>query len=339
MSTPTYCTSCGHELGVGRFCTNCGKPVPGRHPEAAPGSSAPAAPAPVVPPPVGQLPPSARYPLFADAPTPAPDATATRIDPVPPPPPPTMAGTPAAPPRERRRSAWLPWVVAVVLLALVAGAGAVLLVGDGDDDKAADDRSSDSSEPSGDSPSSGATDGTDEPEQPDATGTEGPVEAPDPDDVVDLAPDATVTVPAEAPPSRDRSGRPVTFVAANMADGKPRTAWRMPGDGTGETLTFDLGRDVVITEVGMINGYAKVDGADNWYLGNRRVRAVQWEFDDGTRVTQELADRREMQRAELGPIATRTVTVHLLTVTAPGTGPNRRDFTAISELQLLGAPA
>ena len=34
-----YCTSCGHELGVGRFCTNCGHPVDA---------------------------PSSRYPLFAD---------------------------------------------------------------------------------------------------------------------------------------------------------------------------------------------------------------------------------------------------------------------------------
>ncbi|NGZ99999.1 hypothetical protein G5V59_06615 [Nocardioides sp. W3-2-3] len=46
-----------------------------------------------------------------------------------------------------------------------------------------------------------------------------------------------------------------------------------------------------------------------------------------------------MQPAELGPIATRTITVHLLTVTAPGTGPNSRDFTAISEVRFLGAPA
>lgn len=329
MSTPTYCTSCGHELGVGRFCTNCGKPVPGRHPEAAPGTSAPAAPAPVVPPPVGQLPPSARYPLFADAPASAPDATSTRITPVPsfPPPP----APPPAPP-VRRRVAWVPWVVAVVLLALVAGVGAVLLVGDGEDDSAAEDRPSGTTSAPTDQPSSGS------PEQPDASGTEGPVEAPDPEDVVDLTGDVTATVPAEAPPSRDRAGQQVRFVAANMWDGKPRTAWRMPGNGAGRTITFDLGQEVVITEVGMINGYAKVDGTDNWYQGNRRVRAVQWEFDDGTRVTQELADRREMQRAELGPIATRTVTVHLLVVTAPGTGPNSRDFTAISEVQLLGAP-
>lgn len=328
MSTPTYCTSCGHELGVGRFCTNCGQPVPGRHPEAAPGSSAPPPPPPVVPPPVGQLPPSARYPLFADAPTVAADATATRISPVPDAPPP-----PPAPPGRRRR-AWLPWVVAVVLLALVAGAGAVLLTSGGDDDTRADDRPSGrtSGTPSG-VPSSAA------PGEPDATGTGAPVTPPDPADVVDLTSGVTATVPAEAPPSRNRAGKPVRFVAANMWDGKPRTAWRMPGDGTGETLTFDLGQDVVITEVAMINGYAKVDGADNWYQGNRRVRAVQWEFDDGTRVTQELADRRELQPAELGPIATRTITVHLLTVTAPGSGPNSRDFTAISEVRFLGAPA
>ena len=336
MSTPTYCTSCGHELGAGRFCTNCGKPVPGRHPEAAPGASAPASPPPpsgVVPPPVGQLPPSARYPLFADATAPA--------RPAPDAPPPTTTLPPplvpsAAPMPQRRRTPWLPWVLGVVVLLLIAGIGGFLLLG-GDDEpgeeKAGDPGSSASAQPSDDVPPSG------EPEQPDASGTDGPVESPDPGDVVDLTGDVTATVPADAPPSRDRANKPVTFDAKNMWDGKPRTSWRMPGDGTGETLTFDLGQDVVITEVGMINGYAKVDGADNWYQANRRVRAVQWEFDDGTRVTQEFADGRTLQRAEIGPIATRTVKVHLLTVTPPGDGPNRRDYTAISEIQFLGAPA
>lgn len=351
MTTPTYCTSCGHELGVGRFCTNCGKPVPGRHPEAVPASDvspppvterAPAPPTAVVPPPVGQLPPSPRYPLFADAPPPAaapvepyptvmrpPDGAGTTS--LPPVSPPTV---PQGDPDRRPAAGWLPWLVALVLLALVAGVGGYLLVSSGDDDKA-DDRASneqtnDPTDPTGD----GAT----EPGQPDSSGTGGPVADPDPADVVDLTAGVTAEVPAVAGPSRDRANRPVRFVPENMWDGKPRTSWRMPGDGTGETLTFDLGQDVVITEVGMINGYAKVDGPDNWYRGNRRIRAVQWEFDDGTRITQEFADGQRIQMADIGPVATRTVRVHLLTVTPPGRGANGRDFTAISEIRFLGAP-
>ena len=82
------CTSCGHQLGVGRFCTNCGAPVdsshPGRHPgqhARSPGASAPsddwrtdtaerrlsqAAADPRTPPAAVAPPPPPRYPLFAD---------------------------------------------------------------------------------------------------------------------------------------------------------------------------------------------------------------------------------------------------------------------------------
>lgn len=355
MTTPTYCSSCGHELGVGRFCTNCGRPVPGRHPEAVPApdappapvaEGAPAAPTAVVPPPVGQLPPSPRYPLYADAPpTAAPPADpyptvvrpsggpTTSLPPV---------GPPTRSPRDERRPApgWLPWLVALVLLALVAGIGGYLLVGSGDDDRA-DDRAGDRAgkEQTTDGPSADGATEPDQPDQPDSSGSGGPVAAPDPADVVDLTGVVSAEVPAVAPPSRDRANRPVSFVPENMWDDRPRTSWRMPGDGTGRTLTFDLGQDVVLTEVGMINGYAKVDGPDNWYRGNRRIRAVQWEFDDGTRITQEFADDQQIQMADIGPVATRTVRVHLLTVTPPGRGDNGRDFTAISEIRFLGAPA
>jgi hypothetical protein len=305
MTTPTNCATCGHELGIGRFCTNCGQPVPGRHPEAAPTSAAP-----VVPPPTGQLPPAARYPLFADG---TPPTQVTPGFPPPPPPPPF-----APPPPERRRTGWLPWVVALVVVALIAGIGAALLVAGGG---SSDDTARQQQTPVTDGGSPGPTDG--EP-------------APAPGDVVDLTGGTTAQVPATAPPSRDRENHPVTFDAENMLDGRPRTAWRMPGDGTGLTVTFDLGRTVELSEVGLINGYAKVDGGDDWYHGNRRIESVQWELDDGTVVTQDLGDQQTIQTLKIGPVETRTVKLHLTTVSAPGKGPNGRDFTAISDVLLRG---
>lgn len=337
MTTPTHCTSCGHELGVGRFCTNCGQPVPGRHPEAAPGTSAP-----VVPPPTGQLPPAARYPLYADAPTSppgpppaAPPAAVTRLAPGP-----VLAPPPAPAPHEASGPSgtpWLPWLLGVVVLALVAGIGAFLLVSSGGDSDAKDgtareQRTDDAGPATPEGP--GGSDGP----RPDSTGTGGPVEAPAPGDLRDLTATARAEVPATAPASRDRQNHPVTYVAGNMLDGRPRTAWRMPGDGTGATIVFDLGEEVVLTEVGLLNGYAKVDGADNWYRGNRRIRAVQWEFDDGTRITQELDDRQRVQLQPVGPVATTKVVLHLVEVTAPGKGPAGRDFTAISDVRFRGAP-
>jgi hypothetical protein len=330
MTTPTYCTSCGHELGIGRFCTNCGQPVPGRHPEAAPASGAPVTA--VVPPPTGQLPPAARYPLYADAPPPPP--TAPVPPPAAPPAPPPYVAPVAQPPAPGGGRSWLPWVIAVVVVALVAGIGAFLVVSaGGDDSPSTKDRAGDGGAPPASEPTTSA------PVEPDSTGTGGPVEAPAPGDVVDLTAGASAEVPATAPGSRDRDNRPVTFEARNMLDGRPRTSWRMAGDGTGATLTFDLGREVVLTEVGLINGYAKVDGADNWYRGNRRIRAVQWELDDGTRITQELGERRTVQLIPVGPVATSRVVLHLVTVSAPGRGPNGRDYTAISEVRFRGAPS
>lgn len=228
---------------------------------------------------------------------------------------------------------WLPWAVGLVLLSLVAVVGVVLLLDGDDDDRTVGERprngsgSSESSEPRQDDATG----------QPDSAGTAGPVAPPDPDDVDDLTSAVRAEVPATAPPSRDRQNQPVRFVAANMWDGRPRTAWRMPGDATGETIVLDLGSEVVLTEVGLINGYAKVDGADDWYRANRRIRVVQWEFDDGTRVTQELSDQQTMQMADIDPVTTTTVRLHLLAVTAPAKGTTGRDFTAISELRLLGA--
>ncbi|WGX94685.1 NADase-type glycan-binding domain-containing protein [Nocardioides sp. L-11A] len=345
MTTPTHCTSCGHELGIGRFCTNCGQPVPGRHPEAAPTAGTP-----VVPPPTGQLPPAARYPLYADAttvlpgpppPPGPPPAPVTHVVPEPGAPAPYTPPPGAPPARGRSGRPWLPWALGVVVLALVAGIGAFLLIAAGGDDdpaRAGDDRTgaprgqgTDDARPARPSGSAG------EP-RPDSTGTAAPVETPDPDDVADLTSTARAEVPDTAPPSRDRQNRPVTYDAENMLDGRPRTAWRMTGDGTGASLLFDLGQEVVLTEVGLVNGYAKVDGADNWYLGNRRIRAVQWEFDDGTRITQKLTDGRPLQPLAVDPVATTRIVLHLVEVTAPGKGPEGRDFTAISEVRFRGAP-
>ena len=78
----------------------------------------------------------------------------------------------------------------------------------------------------------------------------------------------------------------------------------MAGDGTGAELTFQLAAPTQLTRVGLINGYAKnavVGGRNlNWYVGNRRVLAAQWVFDDGTTVDQPLGATKQMQTIDLG---------------------------------------
>ena len=159
-----------------------------------------------------------------------------------------------------------------------------------------------------------------------------------------MASTATATAPRTAPPNADAFGNRTTYVAANMLDGRPDTCWRMAGDGTGAELTFQLAAPTALTRVGLINGYAKnavVGGRNlNWYVGNRRVLAAQWVFDDGTTVDQPLQATKQMQTIDLGaPVTTSTVTLRLVAVSSPGTGRSARDYTAVSEVTLVGTPA
>jgi hypothetical protein len=146
-----------------------------------------------------------------------------------------------------------------------------------------------------------------------------------------LTAESKVTVPATAGPAQDVNGNPVTYGGANMLDGAPETCWRMPGDGSGEEIVITLPRETRLRSVGMINGYAKKGGNVDWYHGNRRIKQVEWVFDDGTTVPQTLGDTEAVQSQDVD-VTTTTITLRLTKVSAPGKGPSRRDFTAISDL-------
>lgn len=300
----TDCAKCGHELGVGRYCTNCGEPVgaaadspdPDWRTDTAerPRTPTPPPSAPPTPPPAWTPPPAPRYPLYADE-VGDPDREVT------------------APEHRQPRSmtGWLA-VAAVLVLVLLIG---VWLVSTGDDDEPVGTKQ----------PSAGATatGGTDEPDEP---AEEPPSPAPS-----GLTVESQVTVPATADSGQDVDGNPVTYDGAKMLDGVPETCWRMPGDGTDEEIVVTLPRETRLRSVGMINGYAKQGGDVDWYHGNRRVEQVEWVFDDGTAVPQTLGDSAAVQSMDVD-VTTTTVTIRLLSVTEPGKGPSRRDFTAISDL-------
>jgi hypothetical protein len=316
-----FCTNCGHRLGVGRYCTNCGARVPlptadptGQAdnptmvrtstfepiPAADPVSADPAAPP--APPPLGPPPPGARYPLFAD--TVQPPANGQRPEPAQP--------APYAAPPARRRSL-LPWLIGLLALAVIAViAGGLLVLAPSGSEEADDPKPA----------------AHDDGRRGDGDGAEA-----DPSEV--LAP-ADVSVPGTAPASVDEDGNPVTFEAQNMLDADPRTSWRMAGDGSGAVITFRYDDPVTVTEVGLINGYAKTDPPHDWYAGNRRIGLVEWVFDDGTVVAQELGDDPSMQTVPVDADETTSVELRIVEVSEPGSGPDGRDFTAISGVELTG---
>ncbi len=253
------------------------------------------------PPDPGPAPSSARYPLFADA------AQAPAAGPMPTPAP--AASYDVGGGRKPRRS-MMPWLIALLVIAAFATAGVALLLlaPSGDDD--ADDRTERA---------------RDAAQQVDS---EAPADAASP-----LAP-VDVRVPDTAPPSVDSDGDRVSYTAANLFDADPTTSWRMAGDGTGAVVTFSFAEAVTVTEVGLVNGYAKVDPPNDWYAGNRRIMEVAWVFDDGTEVEQQLEEDHELQTTTVDPVRTTTVELRLVQVTEPGDGPDARDYTAISEVAI-----
>jgi hypothetical protein len=347
------CTSCGAQLGVGRFCTNCGAPVDSSTPDGTPVSTPVtagdwrtdtaernllrAAGDPRTPPAAVAPPPPPRYPLYADeVPGWSPYGPLVTN----PGAPPTGEVPAAAEPaeveseplewkqddeegyyeeeyyEEERRSPLL-WVLStLVVLALVA-VGWWFLVRDDGSGAARD-----------------AGDGNSQSAEGTQTGTS---------DADDVAGQASAKAPKTAPPNEDVNGDQVSYDASNMLDGVPDTAWRAPGDATGMALTFTLRKPTELHRVGLINGYAKTstDGKGrtfDWYLGNRRIETVVWVFDDGTKVRQQLQETRDLQMIDVDAVTTKKVVLKLIRVSAPGDGTAARDFTAISEVSLVGAP-
>lgn len=319
------CARCQHELGVGRFCTNCGLPIgagPDERTDTAerPAVSEKAIGRPGTPPPAYAPPAPPRYPLFADEVGSAPEtviATAWEV---------AHPAPPGRRIRRRRRGPW-PLVATIVVLVVVAGVGAVLLgSGNGDDHAADPGASSPPDHDTSTSPSSAA------PKTPPPTSPAVPGEP------AEVARDATATVPDTAAPSRDVNGNAVRYQAFNMLDGVSDTAWRTPGSAAGQEIVVRLAATTELTTVGLVNGYAKQEPGYDGYAANRRITRVEWVFDDGTVVPQTLDQVTGLQTIDVGQVRTDTVHLRIVEVTSPGKGRSGRDYTAISELSLLGTP-
>ena len=222
------------------------------------------------------------------------------------------------------------WGAALAVMLLLAGLGLWLLLDDTDPTRATDPV---------ERPTTGRPDRDTRTPEGRVTLSAAPVS-----ESTDLARFASVAAPPAAPPNHDLEGNQVRYDAGNMVDGAPDTCWRMPGDGTGESIVFRFDGPTELHEVGLINGYAKVatdaQGVLDWYAGNRRITSVEWDLGDGTTVTQQLGESRDVQVLTLEePVVTRQVSLRLLEVTPPGPGRASRDYTAISDVRLLGVPA
>lgn len=323
------CVRCGADLGVGRFCLNCGHPI---------GQPAPAPPVTTAeatdPPPAAAAAPAAvaeetmGLPVQAADPTVVPTPHESDWDP-------QLDLLPYEEVDELESDdpvsgqAWIAWVVGAVLL---VGLVVVLLQvfgTDGDDGIATETTTSETSAPAPEEGSASPEESAPETsEEPQGVGKR-----------TNLAPGASFAVPDTAPPTTDLDGNLVAYEASQMHDGNPSTTWRMAGDASGQTITITLARPGVIHRVGLINGYAKQVAGVDWYPHNRRILSVTWGFEDGTTVEQTFAERPDMQLLKVPPVRTGTVTITIGSVTPPGSGALSRDYTAISEVSIIGQRA
>ena len=149
----------------------------------------------------------------------------------------------------------------------------------------------------------------------------------------------SATADCLAPPATDDAGNPVRYDPQLVLDGDPQTAWRCSGPGAGERVVFTFEPGTEIAEVGLVNGYAKVDPQTKVrrYGQYRRVIEVLWTVGDLT-VRQRLDD--EQQQAQTLRIPTQRVSEVTLTIrktTEPGLSTRSRDAVLISEVT-FGTP-
>ena len=145
--------------------------------------------------------------------------------------------------------------------------------------------------------------------------------------------DIEATVGCTADPGLDASGDPVSYDAGNLTDGAADTTWRCDGTAVGQKITFDLGADVRIGEVGLIPGYAKTDEqskADR-FAENNRITRVRWTIGD-TEVEQRMSGSAPARNLQLVRVPRTTADTVELEILAVKKGP--RNTTAISEIHL-----
>lgn len=132
--------------------------------------------------------------------------------------------------------------------------------------------------------------------------------------------------------SRDSAGDPVSYSVENLVDGEAETAWRTPGDGSGETITFTFSQPCRLSGMRVLDGYDKTDradGTDRWEQ-NRRVAKLGVHAGEGHLIGVLDPTSRSWQTIGVDEPSVELIRLEILS-SRPAT--TDRDYTAISEIE------
>ncbi len=144
----------------------------------------------------------------------------------------------------------------------------------------------------------------------------------------------------QAAPSIDGAGKTVRYDPELLLDGDRSTAWRCAGPGVGRSLVFLFPGESQVAELGLVNGYTKVDPstAADRYGEYRRISEVTWTFPNGAAFQQQLTDGEQSPQTLQIPVqAADRVTLTITGSTRPGSTGESRDAVLISEAS-FGTP-
>jgi hypothetical protein len=147
------------------------------------------------------------------------------------------------------------------------------------------------------------------------------------------------TASRSAAPGKDACGNPNTYGPEKAVDGQRDTAWRIDGDGTGESIQLQFAAPIKVVRVGIIAGFDKIDpcdGTDRFFQG-RIVRKARLNFDSGQTFDVALDRVRQIQYFDLPDVPSQQLQIIIL-ATDPPPAKNGRDLTAISEIEVWGRP-
>lgn len=137
--------------------------------------------------------------------------------------------------------------------------------------------------------------------------------------------------------SNDAGGNLTGFLPENVVDGDPTTAWRVRGNGLNQWIELRFNDPVVISEIGVIPGYAKTDPFDgtNRFTQNYVIRDARFEFSDGSVQDVSFDYLALMQFARVNDVISDFVRIVILSTFEP-TYWDPRLFTPISEVEVRG---